>query len=341
VIAHGAVRRQERADFPGSPGSPIATSEFDWSGYLSAHPQTAQAMLDIFGPGAIASVDDGFGGRSWEVPSGSPLARYDPVVVDRVLNAGSGDYGAGEVLRILQNPGAVSAANLGQGALRDYLAPLGLLPASDPRAPSAHDQALAKFGYTPQAWDERSIARTLKDEELADLKRQYGAIYQLWSQYFGSFPSNEQVLSIAHSGGDASQWEQTIRAMPSHIPGINAGAYSDAKAIADKVSQGIYGHQASDDIIKDLIDKGDANPSGAQYYYDQLPLQPGKNIAPTVYNLLYKSAEQHTQAVWNQVPSPIDLHTVWQKEGSPGAITPTQSQQVVNPQQQSTQPQAA
>lgn len=164
-----------------------------------------------------------------------------------------------------------------------------------------------------------------------DFYQQHQGIYGLYQQYFGlgrHQVTQQQILDVAAHGNDTASWNDYIRTLPSHVAGINIGAYFDIRQLADKTSQAIYGHDANDQVVKDLFDRKLNVKEGVQFYFDQLPLQPGKNIEPIAYNMLWKSAREHTQAIWNQEPSPLDLNDMWVKHGSPGQLVPaTQAQE--------------
>src|SRR4029077_10923143 len=156
------------------------------------------------------------------------------------------------------------------------------------------------------------------------LEAKYGSVESLWQKYFGTLPTAEQMLRIIGQGSDVTQWEEAIRRMDSHLGGVSIGTYTDLKSLADGAMQKVYGMPANDTIIKELFDKGLGDPSGVNYYVDQLPFQPGKHVDPIVFNTVYGSANQFTQSIWNQGPHPLDLESIWKAAGSPGAIPASQ-----------------
>ncbi len=187
---------------------------------------------------------------------------------------------------------------------------------------------MAQQSYLRQQADD---ARADAIQAEADFKRAHASAYQLYQQYYGRDPSHPEADAVMAAGPDIQQQNDFIRTLPSHVAGINVGAYFDLRQLADKQSQVIYGHDSNDQIVKEMFDRKLTAKDGVQFYYDQMPLQPGKNIEPIAYNLLYKSAAEHTQAIWNQNPSPLDLATVWAKNGSPGAIPATAAAQSSTP----------
>lgn len=67
---------------------------------------------------------------------------------------------------------------------------------------------------------------------------------------------------------DNATIENTIRNMPSHIPGMNQGQYVDLKGQVDSVSQKALGHAATDGIIAELFNRKDTGAGDIQDFYD-------------------------------------------------------------------------
>jgi hypothetical protein len=156
------------------------------------------------------------------------------------------------------------------------------------------------------------------------LEAKYGQVESLWMKYFGALPTAEQMMQVIGSGTDPTQWEDYIRGLPNHL-GIAVGTYFDIRQLADGAMQKVYGTPANDDIVKQLYDKGLGDPAGVNYFIDQMPFQPGKHVDPVVFNTLWGDSNQFTQQLWNQGPHPLDLQSIWQKAGSPGALPASQA----------------
>jgi murein DD-endopeptidase MepM/ murein hydrolase activator NlpD len=155
-------------------------------------------------------------------------------------------------------------------------------------------------------------------------------IRSLWQRYFGLDPTERQVLSVAQHGQAAQQWEDFIRTLPSHLPGIAIGAYTDLRTMADGKFQTVYGHPSNDRVVQELFNAGLITPEGVAYYIDQMPFQPGKQVSPIVYNAVYGSAAAYTQQIWNQPPDPRDLFTIWQQAGAPGQLQAADAMEAAN-----------
>lgn len=168
--------------------------------------------------------------------------------------------------------------------------------------------------------------RLLGRDPILDAK--YGQVRSLWQKYFGVDPTAEQMMKVIGAGADPQQWEDFIRGLPSHMPGVNIGSYFDVRQLADSAFQKIYGNPSNDQVVKELINKGLTNAEGVAYYVDQLPFQPGKDVAPIVYNAVYGSASQYSQSVWNQPPDPRDMAAMHAAAGAPGSLPATQVAQL-------------
>ena len=129
------------------------------------------------------------------------------------------------------------------------------------------------------------------------------------------------VDSLAASGGtgsitvpgattDAAQQEMNIRAMPSHIAGMNMGQYTDLKTITDNVSTTSLGHASTDGIIQMLWNIGKSTPEdltqqSIQNWYDT---QSGTQLAQ----------DEATAPIYNQISaasSPI-LNSIYGTNGN-------------------------
>lgn len=164
--------------------------------------------------------------------------------------------------------------------------------------------------------------RLLGRDPILDAK--YGQVRSLWQKYFGVDPTAEQMSRVIGAGTDPAQWEDYIRGLPSHLPGVTIGSYMDLRGLADAAFQKVYGNPSNDDVVKELHDKNLTTAEGVAYYVDQLPFKPGRDVSPLVYNAVYGSAAQYSQNVWNQPPHPQDLHAIWTAAGAPTELPASQ-----------------
>lgn len=170
--------------------------------------------------------------------------------------------------------------------------------------------------------------RLLGRDPVVDQK--YAQARSLWQRYFGIDPTDTQILQVVQHGQDAQQWEDYIRTLPSHVPGIAIGPYTDLRALADTAFQSVYGHPSNDRVVQELFNAGLDTKEGVAYYVDQLPFQPGKQVSPIVYNAVFGSAAAYTQQIWNQSPDPRDLFAIWQQAGAPGQLQAADAQEAAN-----------
>ena len=167
---------------------------------------------------------------------------------------------------------------------------------------------------------QRLMQQGIYDPELHTFYERANTVFRT---YFGREPTDQELIDIVGHGNDEASIETYVRSMPSHVPGIAMGDYTDLRKIANSVSQKIYGHDSNDQIVKSLYDSQATTPSAVNFYYSQLPFQPGKDVSPIIYDQVYKSAAAYSQAVWNQEPHPVDLQAIYNAAGGTGqASTP-------------------
>jgi len=199
----------------------------------------------------------------------------------------------------------------------------------------AEVEEIKKHGDNEFQWEDyiRALPSHVPGSTIGQLFDARTGAKALYSKYYGRPPTEQEIEQLLAHGTDQGQWEDFIRTLPSHIPGLAIGPYNDLRGLADSVSNLIYGMPSNDSIVKSLYDQGLQNPDGVRYWYDQLPFQPGKHVTPVVFNAVYAAATSWAGDVWNQAPHPMDLHTIWQKGGVPGEIPATQAMQIANPAQ--------
>lgn len=100
---------------------------------------------------------------------------------------------------------------------------------------------------------------------------------------------------IAH-GSDPAAVMNAIRAMPSHLRGLNQGQYTDLKSLTDGTSQTALGHASTDGIIAELFGKGLTSQADVQAWYDeQTPNQMNKNT----YQAIYQANQPSLNSIYN------------------------------------------
>lgn len=227
-------------------------------------------------PGYASGIHEG---QDYELPLNTPI--YAPVAGTVHIISGATGYGNEAILTLangwsirlghLNSFGVVDGQVVNPG---DFLATSGssgtstgphlLVEWRDPNG-QAHDpnQLLAPIfagetlGQTAARISDPTAAGTGLSYD-AHLDAQYPGITSIWSKYFGTRPTPEQVAQVlraAGPSGDAKAMEDFIRALPSHIAGMTAGQYYDLRGAADAASQKIVGHDSTDAIVKELFDQ--------------------------------------------------------------------------------------
>lgn len=139
------------------------------------------------------------------------------------------------------------------------------------------------------------------------LEAVYSPIAGVWKQYFSREPTTAQLRDvIAHTGNDVQQAIDYVRAMPSHIQGMNVGQYSDGRGLVDNASSKLLGHLGTDTIVKELFDKGRLDPGGVNLFYTELGFLPGKDIPVEAYNAIHAANQPYVTGILNEPPGSGD-----------------------------------
>ena len=100
-----------------------------------------------------------------------------------------------------------------------------------------------------------------------EAERFYSPIVSAWRKYFGAEPTTAQLMGVVGHGKDAQSWEDYIRSLPSHIPGMKAGDAFDLRQTANGLSQQYLGHDATDGLVKFFHDRQMKNPDEMKTWY--------------------------------------------------------------------------
>ncbi len=129
------------------------------------------------------------------------------------------------------------------------------------------------------------------------LDTMYPSIKSDFVKYFGTPPSPEDVYNIVSHGNDPQQWTDYIRAMTSHISGLNMGQAYDLRSMADNVSMTALGHNSTDGVVKDLFDQGLTGQSSIQLWYNE---HSPNEIDKETYNAMYKANKPTMDGIFNE-----------------------------------------
>lgn len=114
-------------------------------------------------------------------------------------------------------------------------------------------------------------------------------------------------VQVSGATTDAAQQELNVRAMPSHLAGMNEGQYTDMKTLVDGVSNQLLGHTSTDGIIQTLWNLGKSDPSqltqaGVTYWYN---MQSGTQLATDaatapIYNQIAQASAPILSAIYGE-----------------------------------------
>lgn len=170
-----------------------------------------------------------------------------------------------------------------------------------------------------------------------DLWKAAGGSWRDWSTYTTNDPATGKPWYLAYLGKDATiqstagqpdmaQISDTIRGMPSHIPGMNMGQYSDMRAAADKVSGEVLGHGATDGVVADLYKQGYTTQSQMKFWYNTQSDAVLAKMDMQTYNQIYKANQPWLAGVYNQRnlfdPRIATTQHVYPDGGQPGMPNP-------------------
>lgn len=215
------------------------------------------------------------------VVSGAAAGNYGNIVyvtLDNGWTMGFGHVAQGEAQNgVRVNPGdliALSGANVG-----DSTGAVTIVTWQDPNAKwvngllvggyqNPHDALDPIFkGTTFASLGAAGAAGTGMPTVNKVLDSEYPSIKSDWQQYFGSPPSPEDVYNILSHGSSPQEWHDYIRAMPSHIDGLNQGQAFDIRQSADSISTTMLGHPSTDGVVKDLYDSGQTSTQDIKDWY--------------------------------------------------------------------------
>lgn len=236
--------------------------------------------------------------------------RYDPRI-----NAQKALQSLAQTIR--DNPGI---ADVGQ------LAAMSQRPA-DPNLYAQSINALygpIKAGKVPTPTYDR---KTADDALVAQLASKYPRAESAYVNYFGQKPDYATMAAIIAHDQTTRSAEDYVRSFGSHIPGMNIGQYSDARKLVDSETTRLFGHQGTDDMVKELFDRGMGDPGGTKLFFSELANMKPANFDTGLYNQLFAANTPHYQNYLNETgANPKDLMAQYDQAKASGiTVTPTDS----------------
>lgn len=138
------------------------------------------------------------------------------------------------------------------------------------------------------------------------LDTEYPSIKSDWVTYFGSPPSPEDVMNVLQHGSSPAQWSDYIRALPSHIDGMNQGQYYDMRQVADSVSTKVLGHPSTDSIVQELAAQQLTSQQAVTNWYNEHGVT---GIPQETYQSIYKAIQPTMNGIFNE-PAGADPRTI-------------------------------
>ena len=95
------------------------------------------------------------------------------------------------------------------------------------------------------------------------LEDKYPSIVHDWNQYFGNYPTGDQILQVANAAGnDAVAQLDYVRGLPSpDLPGASVGQTFDLQSQIDTAMQAEYGHNGTFAMVKGFFGQGITGPA--------------------------------------------------------------------------------
>src|SRR5215472_12188 len=96
--------------------------------------------------------------------------------------------------------------------------------------------------------------RVLGEDPILNAK--YPEAVKLFTQYMGRPPTAAELMQVVQHGITTAQLDSYFRSLPSHIPGMSLGVYNDAKGSLDQATRSMFGHDATDGMVQDMVAAG-------------------------------------------------------------------------------------
>ena len=129
---------------------------------------------------------------------------------------------------------------------------------------------------------------------------EYSPIISAYRKYAGKEPDISTLYAILGHGSDAQSWDDYIRSLPSHIPGMTFGQRFDLRTQADSTMQKLLGHDATDGIVKELFDAGNTNPHEVEHFIGHLSENALNAMGRTTYNTIQAANQPHMQSIYSE-----------------------------------------
>lgn len=145
------------------------------------------------------------------------------------------------------------------------------------------------------------------------LDAEYPSIKSDWQTYFGSPPSPEDVYNVLNHGSSPAQWSDYIRALPSHIAGLNQGQYYDMRQTADAVSGSVLGHPATDGIVAELSQQGLTSKQAVTNWYNEFGTT---GVPQDDYQKIYTAVQPTMDNIFNEKAGadPRDIKSIYHSQ---------------------------
>lgn len=134
--------------------------------------------------------------------------------------------------------------------------------------------------------------------QVDQLAKQYPGLESEFTSMFGRKPTAAEFSAMLAGGTERTQVQDFLRGLPSHIGGMNMGQYHDLRTSADAISDEMFGHKATDGIVRDLFNQGKMSKTAIKFFYTQLDIA-GK-MDPKTYNSIYAANQPHMSAIYNE-----------------------------------------
>lgn len=276
-------------------------------------------------------------GSGVQTPTADELAGIDPVLKARYPGAYSlwskyfgGTPTSNQILSLVGYGGGSMPSTTSYGAGGIDLASLARQAGFPESAiPTMVAIAMAESGGNPNAYGDVSIGGSkglwqIYTKAHPDLDQKYNlfdpmqnalAAFQVWQNAGGSFTPWSTFNSGAYlkymgqnptiqtgntsSTGtlDMTQLEDRIRSMPSHIPGMNMGQYTDMRTLADSTSQTLLGHASTDGIVQELWNSKQTAPGDVKLWYET---HSPNEIDSTSYNNIVSANQGYLASIYNE-----------------------------------------
>lgn len=142
----------------------------------------------------------------------------------------------------------------------------------------------------------------------------YKLIDSAWTKTYGQHAPFAMVQTMRNLGvQNTSQVATIMNELPSHIQNPDGsmmpmGQYNNIYSTGQQLSDKYFGRPISDAVIQQWTKQGITTPAAISLWFQN---HPATDIPQDVYGKIFDQASQWTQATFNDLPHPDNVHAIY------------------------------